>query len=357
MPFDTEAALALATETVKSFEAGLHRLVTAVREELDAEKELLDCKFQDLAFAREALESARARLSQDRDEIGDLQDTLTTESAKLASATTELEADQAELKLERKRLEEDRFSWGVDTVKFNVSGEETVSMLRSTFDQCPDSMLASALSGRWPIPKDDAGQIFINFPPKLFLPLVEYMQSRMIEDPCDPTPPPAFESVAFEAQFQRMLAYYGMLDWVYRPAPVPHTVTHGKHCYGVLPPCNYDEGTPGRDMQDRTLELPVGWEVLRDDADKFDEIINDLTSHCWGTHVLCAENSRGGFDSYRTSVRSAGGQPGSIFQSDIDWLESMQFGRQFRFRGLSGRIVIRARRDAVMAAAPHTIRK
>ncbi|CAK0895505.1 unnamed protein product, partial [Prorocentrum cordatum] len=207
-------------------------------------------------------------------------------------------------------------------------------------------MFSAWLSGRWPVKRDPDGSVFVDFAPRLFLPLVQYMQCRSIEDPDHPTPPPAFESLAEEAAFQRMLRYYGLFDWVYVPEPVEHSLTLGGRSYAVLPPCSPDDESAGRDMQDQILALPTGWEVLSDRSDGFQADLPRLAARCWGAHALCVQNGRGGFDSYRTAVRMAtAGAPGSVFQADIDWLESTEGGRSFRFRGLSGRLVIRSSRQ------------
>uniref|UniRef100_A0A7S4UG83 Uncharacterized protein n=1 Tax=Alexandrium monilatum TaxID=311494 RepID=A0A7S4UG83_9DINO len=200
---------------------------------------------------------------------------------------------------------------------------------------------------------------------------VEYMQIRSIEDPDEPAQPPAFESAEDEAHFQRMLrwttttrwwhslrrrsswqhrtSYFGLLEWVYRPEPVNFSVAIDGHRYAVLPPCPPEEAVAGRDMQDQALLVPRGWEVLSQRAVGFAAALPKLTARCWGTHLLCVENGRGGFDSYRTAVRTVGGPPGSRFQADIDWLERVDDDRRVRFRGLSGRLVIRAKHDCVMA--------
>eukprot|EP00747_Dinoflagellata_sp_TGD_P038975 gnl/TRDRNA2_/TRDRNA2_139982_c1_seq1.p1 gnl/TRDRNA2_/TRDRNA2_139982_c1~~gnl/TRDRNA2_/TRDRNA2_139982_c1_seq1.p1 ORF type:complete len:157 (+),score=21.93 gnl/TRDRNA2_/TRDRNA2_139982_c1_seq1:66-473(+) len=103
-------------------------------------------------------------------------------------------------------------------------------------------------------------------------------------------------------------------------------------------------------MQDQLLVVPSGWEILSSKCEDFEQVMKTLTGYCWGTNTLCVRNADGGFDSYTTAVRTVSGSPGSLFQADIDWLESVgSAGREFRFRGLSGRLVIRARQQAMSA--------
>lgn len=349
MTFDRAAAMALAASAASAFAEGLQEIVNIAEAEVDAMRGRVREEERRIADSKLRLEIARAMLDSDCTETAELQESLSGEGARLAEATDQLRQAEARLAKDRAQFEEERRQWGSDTVNFNVSGEAQISALRSTLSQCADSMLAAVLSGRWSAEKDEDGRIFVDFSPKLFLPLVEYMQIRSIEDPDEPAPPPVLESVEEEANFQRMLSYYGLLEWVYRPEPVDFSLAIGRHRYAVLPPCSPDEAVAGRDMQDLAFLVPRGWEVLSEGADGFGEVLRQLTARCWGAHLLCVENRRGGFDSYRTAVRTVGGPPGSIFQADIDWLERVDGDRRVRFRGLSGRLVIRAKHDSVMA--------
>jgi len=349
MAFDSAAAIALAESAASIFAEGLRGLVAAAEMEVDAARKRLQEEERSLAEREERLEAARALFDGESGEVVGMQEMLSGEAARLCEATGRLQDAEARLLADRARFEEDRRRWGGDTVHFNVSGMAQISALRATLSQCEDSVLAAALSGRWSVQKDEDGRIFVDFPPRLFVPLVEYMQIRSIEDPDNFAAPPIFESLEEEAQFQRMLSYYGLLEWVYRPEPVEHSVLVGKHRYAVLPPCPPEEALAGRDMQDQELRVPRGWEVLSSSSEGFETVLRELTAHCWGAHILCVDNSRGGFDSYRTAVRTVGGPPGSAFQADIEWLERVDGDRSMRFRGLSGRLVIRAKHDAILA--------
>lgn len=341
MAFDRNAALAVAEASAASFAEGLKLIVATVEESLEAERRRLADESRSVAEAKSNLELGCARLEAERSEVLACQEELAAEAALVL-------AGREDLKHERARLDMDRRLWGGDTVHFNVSGAAQISALRSTVALCEESMLAASLSGRWPVPRDDEGRVFINFSPQLFLPLVEHMQLRSVEDPEEPAAPPEFESDEVQARFEQMLRYLGMLEWVYRPELIEESVVVGKHCYATLPPQAPEETTVGRDMQDLALEVPRGWEVLSTSNHDFDQVIGELTLHCWGTQVLCVLNDRGSFDGYRTSLRTVGGPPGSVFQADIDWLQAVEGPRQrFRFRGLSGRLVVRARCDQV----------
>merc|ERR1719277_187862 len=123
-------------------------------------------------------------------------------------------------------------------VALNVGGVAQLSVSRRTFTQCEDSMLAASFGGNWDLPTDPEGRVFVDFSPDVFLPLVEHLRQRRIEDPMGaPTPPPPpFADSVTDERFLDMLRHYGVLDWVYRQQPVQHQVRIGEYSYAVLPP-------------------------------------------------------------------------------------------------------------------------
>lgn len=207
-------------------------------------------------------------------------------------------------------------------------------------------MLAAAFSGRWELPKDDDGSIFINFDPSLFVPLVQYLRMRQIESPEDPALPPGFEFPETEACFRRMLKYYGLEEWVYRANPheeLQHQLHIKDHTYAVLPPQSPEEGMAFGDMACQTVTVPRGWEVLQTDAEGFDDIIRDLANHGWGALRLCCQNPGGSFSSYLTKLHG-GGTAGTCWSGDARLLQSVgpPESLQFRFSSAcSARLVIR----------------
>lgn len=58
--------------------------------------------------------------------------------------------------------------------------------------------------------KDDAGSVFIDFEPEIFMPLVHYLRMRRIEGPLDRAVPPSLGDAELEARFHRMLRFYGL---------------------------------------------------------------------------------------------------------------------------------------------------
>jgi len=303
--------------------------------------------------------------------LNDLESQRLSEEARLlAEKQASLEEERGLLERARARFERECAFFGKgsdgedatpdnDMVSLNLGGEANITVLRSTLTQCEDSMLAAAFSGRWTLPKDEKGMIFIDFEPAIFTPLVQHMRMRRIEDPCNPTPPPSFVDGAagaacatpcadLEARFHRMLRYYGLEEWVYRdclPEPLQHQMRIGSHWYAVLPPQSPDETIAFGDMSCQTVSIPRGWEVLQTDSPAFDDIIRELANHSWGALRLCCQNPGGaGFSSYLTRLHG-GGTAGTRWSGDARMLQAVGAadGQQFRFASAcSARLVLRA---------------
>lgn len=317
MPFDQAAAEALVADVTNAFVEGLEGLVASAAMEVDVESRRLSEEARDLEVCRVQLEEERVKLNS-----------------------------------ERARFEQERelFQPGgkenSEMVSLNLGGEATLTVLRSTLTQCEDSMLAAAFSGRWELPTDENGHNFIDFEPAIFLPLVQHMRMRRIEDPGDPAPPPCLENPDLEARFQRMLRYYGLEDWVYRdcvPEAVEHKIHIIDHFYAVLPSQHPEETIAFGDMSCQTVIIPRGWEVLSTDVDGFEEIVKELANHSWGALRLCCKNPGGGFSSYLTRLHG-GGSAGTRWSGDARMLQAAGApdGRQYRFSSAcSARLVIR----------------
>lgn len=103
-----------------------------------------------------------------------------------------------------------------DVLRLNVAGEAECAVLRSTLCIVEDSMLCSRFSGRWDdsLEKDDQGRFFIDFAANLFLPLLDFLRQKAIEDPYpsswsgDPPLPKVPEDKLQD--FNRMAKYYGV---------------------------------------------------------------------------------------------------------------------------------------------------
>lgn len=335
MPFDQGAAEALVSDATHAFVEGLKQLIDSAVAEVAVE-----C--QRLVDGARALEERSVRLDEERGRLESERERFEVERALFGSTGAELD----------------------DAVSLNLGGEAHIMVLRSTLTQCEDSMLAAAFSGRWDLPKDSDGSVFVDFEPSLFVPLVQHMRMRRIEDPSDPTPPPCLETPQLEARFQRMLKYYGLEEFIYRdrggghPDAVHHQVCIGDRSYAVLPPQSPDEAVASGDMSCQTVTVPRGWEVLSTEVEGFEDIIRQLACRTWGALRLCCENARGeGFSSYLTRLHG-GGTAGTRWSGDARMLQAVHtsVGRQFRFSSAcSARLVIRKSRPEVAGEHPPEI--
>jgi len=150
----------------------------------------------------------------------------------------ELEAEWSRLLAERERLQRERDALGAaraaldhekalmqghhepaDVVDLNIGGQIHCSVKRATLCQVEQSALGSMFSGRWEgsMERDSAGRVFIDCEPELFMPLINYLRQRSIQDPSEPAEAPDVPAQRL-ASFKRMLTYYGMLDTVW-PRP------------------------------------------------------------------------------------------------------------------------------------------
>jgi len=125
--------------------------------------------------------------------------------------------DQREKELEhwKATIEQDNPSAGRpgDVLRLNVGGSTRIDVLRRTLTQMEGSMLASKFSGRWDdnLEKDADGNFFIDQPPELFVPLINFLRARASETPLAlKAVPPAFSSSQEYNDFYRMVEYYGM---------------------------------------------------------------------------------------------------------------------------------------------------
>jgi BTB/POZ domain len=115
---------------------------------------------------------------------------------------------------------EDESSKQNDVLYLNVGGT-VINVSRKTLTQVEGSMLASLFSGRWDdsIEKDRDGSFFINQPPELFLPLVDFCRDKLCETPSSlAVVSPAsndFTSWKKYTSFLRMVEYYGLTPGLY----------------------------------------------------------------------------------------------------------------------------------------------
>lgn len=315
--FDNAAAKALVSDVSSTFLSGLESIVASAAAEVEEQSRRLSTESRELEERRAWLAEECARLEKERAGFE-------CERALFSPSGSEIS----------------------DMVSLNLGGEAKITVLRSTLTQCEDSMLAAAFSGRWDMPKDDAGSVFIDFEPEIFMPLVHYLRMRRIEGPQDRAVPPSLGDAELEARFHRMLRFYGLQEWVYRDSQLDvlqHQVGIGDDFYSVLPPKEPEETVAFGDMSCQTVTVPHGWEVLQTDVEGFEAIIRNLANHGWGALRLCCQNPTGNFSSYLTRLHG-GGTAGTRWSGDARLVQPVgaRESRQFRFSSAcSARLVIR----------------
>jgi hypothetical protein len=97
-----------------------------------------------------------------------------------------------------------------DIVYLNVGGTKMATK-RSTLCQIEGSLLASLFSGRWEdnVERDVDGHAFLDFNPKLFALVLDYLRAKKIETPSKPVllPPVALEDTV---NFRSLVDYLGV---------------------------------------------------------------------------------------------------------------------------------------------------
>jgi len=227
-----------------------------------------------------------------------------------------------------------------DEVTLNVAGQEAVTVRRSTLVQHPDSMLAALIIGSGPpLPLDDAGRKIFNYPPAIFLPLIDYLKARETESGAEL---PDLGSDDLERHFNVMLQHLGLREWALHQEAVTPGITLEGYSYAVLPPRRPDETVAWSDMTGRTVTVPLGWEVLAAKVPDFDSIIETLTSYSWGSSVLCAIGAGGALETYPTRICPHGDAGRFVLANARPAAVPGSGDRQFSFLGAAScRLVIR----------------
>jgi len=98
-----------------------------------------------------------------------------------------------------------------DVMQLNVGGMQMCAATRQTLCAIPNSMLSSKFSGRWDgqLNRDEDGRIFVDFSPDIFMPLLDWLRNKSIEDPSDPTPAPTLPSDK-RGSYLQMCTYFGI---------------------------------------------------------------------------------------------------------------------------------------------------
>lgn len=119
--------------------------------------------------------------------------------------------------LERERMTMAGPAQMADILDLNVGGEVCCMASRATLCLKEDSMIASMFSGRWDdtLARDSEGRFFVDAPPDLFLPLLDFLrQQRLEKEPLSPAERPLLPEGRAWA-FAQLLRYYGVHDLVY----------------------------------------------------------------------------------------------------------------------------------------------
>lgn len=109
-----------------------------------------------------------------------------------------------------------------DVLTLNVGGQVNLQVLRRTLCAVPNSMMASKFSGRWDdqIERDGEGNIFIDYPPEIFQPLIALLRARVWgNEPKFALPAPTAKDFGGDDRlfrvFLAMLEYYGLFEVFY----------------------------------------------------------------------------------------------------------------------------------------------
>jgi len=221
--------------------------------------------------------------------------------------------------------------------------QATVEDCQGTLTRCADEALVSVLTGRRTSLEvaGNGGRVLVDMRPSALLPLLERLDDGYQGE----------AGVSCEKRLKYLLEKFGLQGFIYqdvaRNLQVESLLSFRGCRYTVLPPAGPREASVLLDMYDVTVTVPPGWEVLSTDHQGFDDAIQQLSRHGWGTSLLCVKNAEDGFSSFRTVLYTHGGRPaGTCVSSDSRVLQAVNncgCQEQFKFsKGmvLSGRLVI-----------------
>lgn len=171
-------------------------------------------------FAEHAEELLRGLQSLVDSEVRRLRQELEQERAALWAERCRVDEERSAVEARERALEEEKsLMQGLrlmdDVLQLNVGGKEVCAVRRATLCIAGESMLSSMFSGRWDdaLTKDTDGRIFIDSTPELFMPLLDFLRQKCIEDPTDPVELPQVPC-GRAPDFFRMVSYYGLRDLV-----------------------------------------------------------------------------------------------------------------------------------------------
>ena len=106
-----------------------------------------------------------------------------------------------------------------DILTLNVGGERKIQVQRRTLTRYRESLLATKFAGPWTDERDADGHIFINHPPEIFIPLINFLRDKETETPGFLVPSPSLDDFGRDeklfVRFQGLVEYYGLTKLLY----------------------------------------------------------------------------------------------------------------------------------------------
>eukprot|EP00438_Fugacium_kawagutii_P015671 Skav217048 [mRNA] locus=scaffold1849:64133:64543:+ [translate_table: standard] len=112
------------------------------------------------------------------------------------------------------------------TITINVGGEKIIQVKPELFSVVGDNMFASMCSERWQNQLDADGNLFVDYSPQVFLPLIEFL--RLVRDSEPDMSAPVLVDPSYRRPWVRMLLVSSFHPWVLRKAGL--TVQELREC-------------------------------------------------------------------------------------------------------------------------------
>lgn len=255
-----------------------------------------------------------------------------------------------------------------DVVSLNVGGEAIAAVARSVLLQVKGSMLADRFRASMDLGRDSDGNIFVDFQPDIFLPMLEHLRRRFAESPGSlASTPDVPDDANILRRFRDMLRYYGVRDWVYRAMPLsPELCTQvGISKFSCLPPeyavfGGASQGEALANTSAGTVALPTGWDMVSTTSEDFENVVTQCLIRFRKASRLVVLRAGGGFDAYHVaglsgaSASICGSAPPHV-DENVNWVEEVGAGveaqRRFKLTLPSAALLIQARVGSIAAGA------
>eukprot|EP00927_Polykrikos_kofoidii_P060644 TRINITY_DN55581_c0_g1_i1.p1 TRINITY_DN55581_c0_g1~~TRINITY_DN55581_c0_g1_i1.p1 ORF type:complete len:417 (-),score=58.62 TRINITY_DN55581_c0_g1_i1:43-1188(-) len=179
----------------------LRRSANAVLDELEQ-------RLRDVQRREREIKEVKAAFEQEKDAI---QLSLAAQKAELDNAREIVDAENKSLCLEKERMALPS-AVPSDILTLNIGGEKIVQRRRSTLCAVEGSFLSSRFSGRWEhdLDRDESGRYFINYPPELFMPVLNYLSVKETEGTSSRAPLPQGPEGS-RPHFEAMMRFFDIL--------------------------------------------------------------------------------------------------------------------------------------------------